>query len=102
PYFVSNNPNDFAGARSINQGPVRTTDPNTPGQNRLGIDPGLKIPYIQQWNFSLQRQLMGAQQLTVSYIGTKGTGLLPGAEQNVGINFNQAVPGDSAVNLRRR
>jgi len=100
--LVSNNQNDFAGARSINQGPVRTTDPNTPGQNRIGIDPALKIPYIQQWNLSFQRLLVGTQQFTVSYIGTKGTGLLPGAEQNAGVNFNQAVPGDGTVNLRRR
>jgi hypothetical protein len=100
--LVANNQNDFAGARSINQGPVRSTDPNTPGQNRTGIDPGLKIPYIQQWNLAVQRQLFQGQQLNLAYIGTKGTGLLPGAEQNAGINFNQAVPGDGAVNLRRR
>ncbi|MBS1823876.1 MAG: TonB-dependent receptor [Acidobacteria bacterium] len=100
--LVANNQNDFIGARSITQGPVRSTDPNTPGQNRTGIDPSLKIPYIQQWNFAVQRQLPGTQQMTVAYVGTKGTGLLPGAEQNAGINFNQAVPGDGAVNSRRR
>lgn len=100
--LVQNNQNDFAGARSIAEGPVRSTNPNTPGQNRTGIDPGLKIPYVQQWNLSVQRQLWAAQQLTVSYIGTKGTRLLPGTEQNAGINFNQAVPGDGAINLRRR
>lgn len=100
--LVANNQNDFAGARSITQGPVRSTDPNTPGQNRTGIDPSLKIPYIQQWNLAVQHQLPGAQQLSVAYVGTKGTGLLPGAEQNAGINFNQAVPGDGAVNSRRR
>jgi hypothetical protein len=99
---VANNQNDFAGARSINEGPQRSADPNAPNQNRFGIDPDLKIPYIQQWNFSVQRQLWNAQQFTVSYIGTKGTGLLPGDEQNAGINLNQAVPGDGAVNLRRR
>lgn len=100
--LVANNQNDFTGARAISEGPVRSTDPNTPGQNRTGIDPSLKIPYIQQWNLAIQHQLPGAQQLTVAYVGTKGTGLLPGAEQNAGINFNQAVPGEGAVNSRRR
>jgi hypothetical protein len=100
--LVANNQNDFVGARSINQGPLRTIDPNQPGQNRTGIDSALKIPYIQQWNFAVQRQLWAAQQLTVAYVGNKGTGLLPGAEQNAGINFNQAVPGDGPVNARRR
>jgi len=100
--LVDNNQNDFAGARSISQGPLRTTDPNQPNQNRTGIAPDLKIPYIQQWNLALQRQLWGSQQFTAAYIGTKGTGLLPGVEQYAGINFNQAVPGDGPVNLRRR
>jgi hypothetical protein len=100
--LVDNNQNDFAGARSIADGPLRTTNPNQPGQNRTGLDPGLKIPYVQQWNFAVQRQFWGAQQFTAAYIGTKGTGLLPGVEQNTGINFNQAVPGDGPVAQRRR
>jgi hypothetical protein len=51
---------------------------------------------MQQWNVSLQHQLPVQQQLTVSYVGTKGTHLLES------IQLNQAVPGDGAVNARRR
>src|SRR5262249_9294794 len=42
------------------------------------------------------------QQFTVAYVGTKGTGLLPGVVQATGVNYNQAIPGDGAVNSRRR
>jgi len=99
---VNNNQNDFAGARTINDGPLRTANPNAAGQNRIGIQPDFRVPYVQQWNLAVQRQMPGAQQLTVAYVGTKGTRLVQGWEQLAGINFNQAVPGDGAVNPRRR
>ncbi len=45
------------------------------------------IPYSQQWNFSIQRQLGRNTMLQVAYVGTKGTHLL-------GIvDINQAYPG---------
>jgi outer membrane receptor protein involved in Fe transport len=99
---VNNNQNDFLGARSINDGPLRTANPNAAGQNRIGIQPDFRVPYVQQWNLAVQRQVPGGQQLTVAYVGTKGTRLVQGWEQLAGINFNQAVPGDGAVNNRRR
>jgi hypothetical protein len=33
------------------------------------------IPYSQQWNFTIQRQLPGGLNLQVAYVGTKGTHL---------------------------
>lgn len=45
------------------------------------------IPYVQQWSFSLQRQVMQGTTLEVTYAGSKGTHLL-------GIvDINQAYPG---------
>jgi hypothetical protein len=99
---VNNNQNDFAGARSINDGPLRTANPTAAGQNRIGIHPDFRVPYIQQWNLALQQQIPAEQQLTVAYVGTKGTRLVQGWEQLAGINFNQAVPGDGPVSARRR
>ena len=100
--LVSNNQNDFAGARSLTDGPVRSTDPNTPGQSYTGIATDFRTPYVQQWNVAVQRQLPGQQQLTVAYVGTKGTRLPTGEGQLTTVNFNQAAPGDGAVNTRRR
>ena len=93
---VANNQADFAGARSLTDGPLRTADPNAPGQNRLGISPNFRIPYVQQWNLAIQQQAPLGMQATVAYVGTKAT-RLPQRP-----NINQAVPGDGAVNLRRR
>src|SRR6266571_1435951 len=45
------------------------------------------IPYSQQWNFSIQRQLPREAVLQVAYVGSKGTHLL-------GIvDINEAYPG---------
>jgi hypothetical protein len=40
------------------------------------IDPHLKMPYSQNWNFGLQQQLPGQLLLDVNYVGSKGTRLL--------------------------
>src|SRR5208283_627239 len=46
-----------------------------------------EIPYAQQWNFSVQRQLAQAMVLQVAYVGSKGTHLM-------GIvDINEAYPG---------
>jgi trimeric autotransporter adhesin len=52
-------------------------DPFTPCSaivaDTFGIDPGFRPGYSQDWNLDLQRDLPGSLQLTVSYLGTKGT-----------------------------
>lgn len=101
PFFVNtrvdNAQGDFEGARSLADGPLRGRALDDPGQSRTGYDPNdYSIPYMQQWNFAVQRQLPGQQQLTVAYVGTKGTALLQR------INFNQARVGSGSVASRRR
>jgi len=100
PYFlnnlVTNDQANFAGARSLSDGPLRTINPNAPGQNYTGIDQNFGLPSVNQWNLAIQHQLPGQQQLTVAYVGTKGTHLLQS------ININQPVPGDGPVDARRR
>ena len=55
-----------------------------------------QIPYMQQWNAAVQRELPGAQTLTVAYVGSKGANLMQS------LNLNQATPGVGAVAARRR
>ncbi|MCI0402835.1 MAG: TonB-dependent receptor, partial [Acidobacteria bacterium] len=39
------------------------------------VDPNLKIPYSQNWNLGVQRELPGNVLLDVNYVGSKGTRL---------------------------
>ena len=40
------------------------------------IDPHLRMPYSQSWNFGVQRELPGRVVMEVNYVGSKGTRLL--------------------------
>ena len=40
------------------------------------IDPHLRIPYSQGWNFGVQHELPGSLLLEVNYVGSRGTRLL--------------------------
>jgi hypothetical protein len=40
------------------------------------IDPHLRMPYSQSWNFGVQRDLRGSVLLEVNYVGSRGTRLL--------------------------
>ena len=107
PFFLSttvaNNQTDFTGARSLTDGPLRTEVPNAPGQNYQALSTTFRVPYIQEWNVAIQQQVAGQQQLTVAYVGSKGTALTANVGgQIAGVNLNQALPGTGAVNLRRR
>ena len=55
-----------------------------------------KIPYIQDWNATVQRALPGAMSLEVAYVGTKGVDL------QASTNNNQVmIPGPGDVQSRR-
>ena len=40
------------------------------------IDPHLRMPYSQSWNFGVQRELPGRMELELNYVGSRGTRLL--------------------------
>jgi outer membrane receptor protein involved in Fe transport len=40
------------------------------------VDPGLEMPYTQQWNLTFERQMPFKSALKVSYTGTRGIGLV--------------------------
>ncbi|HKW98229.1 MAG TPA: TonB-dependent receptor [Bryobacteraceae bacterium] len=54
-----------------------------------------KIPYVDQWNFTVERQVAGAVNVSVGYVGNVGRHL------NGGFNVNAAVPGPGDFNPRR-
>lgn len=51
-----------------------------------GVFPDTRSPYIQQWNFNVQRELPGSILFEAAYLGSKGTRLLAGES---GLNYNQ-------------
>jgi len=54
----------------------------------------LRTPYMQQWNFTVQRQFGSASILELSYVGTKGTKLIDNRD------VNQANASPQQPNLR--
>jgi hypothetical protein len=52
------------------------------------VDRDLKTPYIQQWNFGIQQELVKDLALEVRYVGTKGTKLLQALAFNQSFDLN--------------
>lgn len=54
-----------------------------------------KVTYLQEWNFSVQRQVTSSSSVDVTYVGNKTTHL----NQNLG--FNDPLPGSGNIQARR-
>src|SRR5439155_14061601 len=54
----------------------------------------LRTPYMQQWNFSLEREIGRSSVAELAYVGTKGTKLIDNRD------INQANPSPHPLNLR--
>jgi hypothetical protein len=65
--------------------------PQTTRTTFTKIDPGLEVPYTQQWNLSYERQLPFQSALRVSYTGNRGIGLLRYALDNLPLNDPSGV-----------
>ena len=50
------------------------------------VDPDLEMPYTQQWNLSIERQMPFNSALRVSYTGNRGIGLLRFAQGNLPVH----------------
>ena len=64
---------------------------NVTGISTFSIDPNARTPYVQQWNFSVQRTFFRNAVVEIGYVGAKGTHLWER------ININSArlpTPGD--------
>lgn len=79
-------PNPFTGRKIVT--PVGFT----------ALAPDLRLPYDQQWNLSVQRELRGGVLVEANYIGTRGTKLLRSREINPAI-FG---PGATLANTNAR
>lgn len=92
-----NPPNAFfynqTGNATAGFNPTNLSDPTSgfvfaPGEPTLryarsNIDPGLEMPYTQQWNLTFERQLLWKSAVRISYSGNRGIGLLRFALENL-------------------
>ena len=62
---------------------VFTPGPQTARHTVTLIDPGLEMPYTQQWHLSIERQMPFASAFRISYTGNRGIGLLRYALDNL-------------------
>ena len=46
------------------------------------IDPDLKTPYVQQWNFGIEHEILPNTAVEVRYVGNRGVKLLRGIDIN--------------------
>jgi len=65
---------------------VFTPGPQTARHTITEIDPGLEMPYTQQWNFTYERQMPFASALRISYTGNRGIGLLKYSLDNLPVH----------------
>jgi hypothetical protein len=67
------NPNDLS---DPTRGFVFVPGPQTVRHTITEIDPGLEMPYTQQWNLTFERKMPFTSILKVSYTGTRGIGII--------------------------
>jgi hypothetical protein len=48
----------------------------------LAFQPNLHTPYVQQWNFNIERSLGGNRMFEIGYVGSKGTDLIGARDIN--------------------
>ncbi|HEY7303193.1 MAG TPA: carboxypeptidase regulatory-like domain-containing protein [Bryobacteraceae bacterium] len=77
--------------------PTAGLDPLSPGYNFPilldSLDPNMRLPYSQNWNFTVQRSFGTGWIAEVAYVGTKGTKLPRFAEVNPAV-FIPGMCGD--------
>jgi hypothetical protein len=101
--------NSFASVFPLAQGPPAVVFPQIPSNGILQLPNNvavnyypadIKYPYVDSWNFSLERQLAEEMTLTVSYVGNAGRHQRLGVLSPRGIPLNQAIPGPGPLNPR--
>ncbi len=60
----------------------------------FGIDPNLKVPMTQEWNFGIQRELGFQTAIEIRYVGGKSDNLLRALDLNQVNIFNNGFLGD--------
>jgi hypothetical protein len=60
------------------------------------FDPNFRTPYVQQWNFGIEREIMRNTAIEVRYVGNRGTKLTRGIDTNQLIVFQNGFAADVA------
>jgi hypothetical protein len=106
-----NAPQNFERIFTLAQGPPAPTFPEVGANGRFrapdGVNPSIlppeqRLPYVDAWNLTVQRQLTADLAAEIAYVGNKGTHVFNGDGPD--INLNQPIlTGFPAVptNLRR-
>jgi hypothetical protein len=103
-------PNLYVGAFTLTQGPPPVVFPQIPSNGILPLPDliganylpaNIKYPYVDAWNFSIERLLAGDMTATASYVGNVGRHQRLGVLSPRGLPLNQAIPGPGPLNPRR-
>ncbi len=104
-----NAPSNFDRVFTLDQGPSPPVFPSVPSNGRFPLPNGIfaralpekqRLPTLDAYNLTIQRQLTDTMSLDVAYVGNKGTHVFAGDGPAVGVNeptidgFLQGVPRD--------
>jgi Carboxypeptidase regulatory-like domain/TonB-dependent Receptor Plug Domain len=67
---------------SVPLAPIPSVGPGSHTQSLLAFDPNLRVPYVQNYNFSIQRAVSKNTSFTASFVGSKGTKLIRSVDTN--------------------
>ena len=84
-------PNPFT---AFTSGTIQTLDPTT--LSFTAADPNLRLPYVENWNLTVERELRGQGALRVSYMGSAER------RNQFGFNINEAPPSRLPFDQSRR
>jgi hypothetical protein len=70
----------------------------------LAFQRNLHTPYVQQWNFNIERSLGGSRMFEIGYVGSKGTDLIGARDINqpppsTNPNFERPLPEFADIDL---
>ena len=74
---------------------IDTPGAATPNIQPIHFDPHARVPYVQEWNVAIQKQLNPKTSIEVAYVGNKGTKL------ETRVPFNRAAMGPGDLGPRR-
>jgi hypothetical protein len=97
PSLTINAPTNYANPLTGLSNPLAPGTIHTP-VTLTSLAPNLRMPYDEQWNLSIQRQLPGDVLVEVDYIGTRGVGLI----RNKQVDPAVFSPGATVANTNAR
>jgi outer membrane receptor protein involved in Fe transport len=100
PWIISQGVNNTLPTPTLNNqnlfAPFNAPGAASPSIQPIIYNPRSRVPYVQEWNVAIQRQLGRSTSLDVAYVGNKGTKL----ETNIPFN-RPLLPGPGDVDSRR-